>query len=297
MQAAMNLASTAVASTDTALSPGLQGQGWRARLALAYDAVDGTTRLIRRDHQGPLLVQKALYPEGPGVCHSLILHPPSGIVGGDRLDISVNAQAAAHALITMPGATRWYGSLGETAVQTLNIEVARDAVVEWLPPETIIFDHAIARLQTRITLDAGARYTGWEMVCLGRTAAGETFSSGRLQQQTELRLAGELLWDERARIDGDSALLRSAAGLAGAPVYATMLAAGAKIPAELLACCREHSVAGGARCAVSVMENLFVARYVGASCEQARAYFVALWRELRPLLAGRAAVTPRIWTT
>lgn len=274
-----------------------QGQGWRARLSLGYDAVDGTTRLIRRDHQGPLLVQKALYPEGPGVCHSLILHPPSGIVGGDRLEISVDAKAAAHALITMPGATRWYGSLGETAVQALNIEVARDAVVEWLPPETIIFDHAIAKLQSKITLEAGARYTGWEIVCLGRTAAGEKFANGRLQQQTELRLAGELLWDERARLEGDAALLQSPAGLAGAPVYATLLAAGAKIPAELLARCREHNVDGGARYGVSVMDNLLVARYVGASCEQARAYFIALWRELRPLLAGRAAVTPRIWTT
>lgn len=273
------------------------GRGWRARLHLEYAAVDGHTRLVKREHDGPLMVQKALYPEGPSVCHSLILHPPSGIVGGDRLAITAVVNADAHALITMPGATRWYRSLGEPAVQTIDIRVGRGGVFEWLPPETIIFDQAHAQLNNRVLLEAGARYTGWEIICLGRTASGEQFKTGRLRQRTEIRLDGKALWDERANVIGGSPLMHSPAGLAAAPVTATLLAAGVPIPADVMARCREIAVGGNARAGVSTMESLLVARYLGASSEEARNYFVALWRILRPLLAGRAAVTPRIWTT
>lgn len=272
-------------------------RGWRARLDLEYSMADGCTHLTRREHSGPLAIQKPLYPEGKAVCHSLILHPPSGIVGGDTLDISVAARAGAQALITMPGATRWYRSAGEAAHQNVTIALGRDAMLEWLPPETIVYDGAQPRMQTGVSLEAGARYIGWEILCLGRTASGEKFLQGQLRQHTELSIGGETVWDERANLAGDSPLLYSAAGLGACAVNATMLAAGAKIPPEVLARCRAHAVDGGARTGVSVIDKLLVARYVGGSTEQARAYFVSLWQELRPLLAGRAAVTPRIWNT
>ena len=282
------------AVSDTRTDAG--DRGWRACLHLEYSAVDGATRVSRREHSGPLTVQKPLYPEGPAVCHSLILHPPSGIVGGDSLEIDVGVNRAAHALITMPGATRWYGSAGATATQRMRFTLGRDAVLEWLPPETIVYSGAIARMQTTVNLEAGARYIGWEILCLGRTASGERFDAGLLRQQTAIYAGDALLWDERARISGDAPLMQSAAGLGGAPVSATMLAAGSKIPAEVITRCRALS-AKGARVGVSAIDTLTVARYVGGSTEQARAYFVELWRELRPLLAGREAVTPRIWNT
>lgn len=272
-------------------------RSWRARLALRYAAVNGETRLVKREHVGPLTIQKALYPEGRKVCHSLILHPPSGIVGGDRLEIDLDLQPNAHALVTMPGATRWYKSAGEESAQKLDIHVAASGVLEWLPPETIIFNRANARMQTRIALESGARYTGWEILCLGRTASGETFADGLLRQHTAITIGGALAWDERLRLSGDAPLLGSAVGLGRAPVSATLLAAGVKVPAELLARCREISVQGTARAGVSAMDAVFVARYVGASSEQAREYFVALWHVLRPLMAGCEAVTPRIWNT
>ncbi len=277
--------------------PDASDRGWRARLRLEYSSVDGATRVSRREHSGPLTAQKPLYPEGTAVCHTLILHPPSGIVGGDTLEIDIGVNRAAHALITMPGATRWYGSAGATATQCMNFAVGREAMLEWLPPETIVYSNAIARMQTTVNLEAGARYIGWEILCLGRTASGERFDAGLLRQQTAIRAGDSLLWDERARLAGDAALLRTAAGLGGAPVSATMLVVGVKISSDTMTRCRVLQAADGARVGVSAIDTLTVARYVGGSTEQARAYFVALWRELRPLLAGRAAVTPRIWTT
>ena len=148
-----------------------QSQRWEAALALEFAARDGATRLTGCRHRGPLRVQKALYPEGAAVCQTIILHPPAGIAGGDRLQISAALAAGTHAQITTPGAGKWYRSGGPEASQELDFALGRDAVLEWLPQETIIFDGAKAHMATRIRLDADSRYLGWEILCLGRRAA------------------------------------------------------------------------------------------------------------------------------
>jgi urease accessory protein len=272
-------------------------KNWLARLDLEYAVVDARTGLTRRSHSGPLVVQKPLYPEGPEVCHTLILHPPGGIAGGDTLAVGVTLKAGANVLITMPGATKWYRTQDAAASQRLEVSVDAGAVLEWLPPETIVFNNAVARMQTAIDVAAGGCYLGWEILCLGRTASGEAFDAGDIRQTTEISVAGELVWSERGHLEGGSRLLSSSAGLGGAPVSAIMLVAGKSAGPELVAQCREVKLDGAARSGITAMSNLFIARYTGQSGEQAREYFVALWRLLRPFYAGREAITPRIWTT
>jgi urease accessory protein len=270
---------------------------WLARLELEYAVADARTRLARRSHCGPLLVQKSLYPEGPPVCHTLILHPPGGIAGSDELAMDVRLKPGAHTLITMPGATKWYRTEGTPASQRLDIQIAAGAILEWLPPETIVYDRAAARMHTTIELAPGGHYFGWEILCLGRTASGESYDAGDLRQTTEISIGGELRWCERCRLDGGSRLLDSAAGLAGAPVSAILLAAGKTVAPEVIAQCRAISPGDGARAGITALPDILVARYVGNSSEQAKNYFIGLWRVLRPHLSGRAAVTPRIWAT
>jgi urease accessory protein len=48
---------------------------------------------------------------------------------------------------------------------------------------------------------------------------------------------------------------------------------------------------------VTRVPHVLIARYVGNSVAAARTYFATLWRVLRPALAGREAVYPRIWNT
>ena len=76
---------------------------WHAELELGYGRFGDTTRPIQRRHKGPLRVQKHLYAEGPHVCQHIIVHPPGGIAGGDRLDISASVGPDAWAQLTSPG--------------------------------------------------------------------------------------------------------------------------------------------------------------------------------------------------
>lgn len=271
---------------------------WLARLDLGFERRGAETILARRDHLGPLRIQKPLYPEGADLCHAIVLHPPAGIAGGDRLQIGIEAGAGARALLTTPGAGKWYRSAGPWAEQAVTIKVGAGGTAEWLPQESIVFAGAQARMRTTVELGEGARYLGVETLCFGRRASGETFGGGSLRLATDIRLAGRRLWHERGQIDGGSPLMSSPIGLAGYSVCATVLAAGSEIDAAALAACRAAaSRETGAQWGVTVMPQLFVGRYLGHSAEAAREWFIALWETLRPAFIGRPAAVPRIWNT
>ena len=271
---------------------------WQAALDLGFERRGGSTRLVRRQHSGPLRVQKALYPEGPELCHAIVLHPPAGIAGGDRLEIGIEVADDAQALLTTPGAGKWYRSAGPLAEQAVNIRVGAGATAEWLPQESIVFSGAEACMRTAVELAEGARFISVETLCFGRRASGESFDRGSLQLASDIRLDGQLLWQERGRIAGASPLLHSPIGLAGYSLCSTVLAAGVDIDAPTLAACRTTtSKEAGAQYGVSAMPRLFVGRYLGHSAEAAREWFVTLWQHLRPIMAGREAAVPRIWNT
>jgi len=270
--------------------------GWRAELALGFERRGAKSVLAARRQDGPLAVQKPLYPEGEGVCHAIVLHPPGGVAGGDELEIAARVGEGAHALLTTPGAGKWYRSAGAWARQSLGFEVARGACLEWLPQETIVFDGALAGMRTEVRLEGDARFIGWEILCLGRTGSGERFARGACRLATEVSREGRPLWHERGRIEGGSPLIESAAGLRGEPVAGTLLASAPEIDDYVLGACRELRPAVGAG-AVTRLPELLVARYLGSSSESARNWFIALWRILRPALLGRESIEPRIWRT
>jgi urease accessory protein len=261
---------------------------WKARLALRFEARGARSILADRRMDGPLVVQKALHPEGDAVCHAIVVHPPGGIAGGDELALSCDATPGAHALLTTPGAGKWYRSSGAPASQRLHMRVG--GTLEWLPRETIVFDGAVAALESEVELGPTGRYIGWEVVCLGRTVSGERFTRGSLRLASRVSRVGKPLWSERGRIRGDDALLRSPAGLDGRRVFGTLVATLDGDAAALVASCRAHA-------AVTHLPGLLVARYLGDSTEEAFERFTRLWALLRPAVAGRDAVAPRIWST
>lgn len=266
--------------------------GWQASLALGFAHADGATRLVRREHRGPLRVQKALYPEGPRACHVILVHPPGGVAGGDRLRIEMALEAGTHVLATTPGAAKWYRVNGRPASQAVRLRVAAGAALEWLPQETIFYDDADVVLEHELDLAEDASYIGMEILCFGRRASGERFARGRVAQRTRIRRAGRTIWWEQGRIEAGAAL-DSPLGLGGHAVCATLLAVGKPAPGPMLAALR----AADPGLALSQVKNVFVARHLGMQAEDARASLLRVWQALRPHLLGIAAQPPRIWTT
>jgi urease accessory protein len=270
---------------------------WHARLALDFAARDGRSVLTRREQYGPLAVQKPLYPEGDAVCHTVLLHPPGGIAGGDQIDIALTLDAGGHALITTPGAAKWYRSLGAVAQQQVRCHVAAGAALEYLPQESILFDGCHGSSVLEVQLDEGATFIGWDISVMGRPASGEDYLSGVFRQRSEILINGQSVLFESARLAGDDAFLRSSAGYRGYRVTGTLLAAGKKASADTLAACRALVLPLGALAGITQCPSVLIARYLGDDAEAARTYFAQVWSRLRPDLLGREAQPPRIWST
>lgn len=279
---------------------------WHGQLHLTY-CRDGerTTSLDR--HDGPLRVLQRLYPEHPGTCHHVLVHPPGGIAGGDVLDMQVSLEAGSHALITTPGATRFYKSLGAEAVQNLHARLAPGTRLEWLPLETLAYRGCVASNRMHFDLAPGAEMMGWDVLALGLPAAGQhfddpAFAHGRFTQ--EIHLPGA--WLERGTVAArDIALLDSPLGWAGHRVMATLWwAAGAPIQADrrdaLLQAARQRqadSPLAAHSGSTSPHEQVVVLRVLAHRVEPAMALLTSVWACWRELAWGLPACPPRVWRT
>jgi len=277
--------------------------GWHGELAIDY-WLEGDRTLAHDRHRGPLRVLQRLYPEGPGICHHVLVHPPGGLVGGDTLDISLQLGAGSHALLTTPGAARFYRSAGPAAAQQVSLRLAEGARLEWLPLETIAYRGCRARNGLRFDLAEGAEMMGWDLLALGLPASGLGFEgAGEVWQHLEW----PGVWLERGHLAAsDRALLDSPLGLDGCSVLGTLWwASGSPMSTSrretLLeaarACFADHP-ALAARAGVTALDaRVIVARVLAHHVEPAFALWRAVrerWRALAWDLAGEA---PRLWRT
>ncbi|CAN5694393.1 urease accessory protein UreD [soil metagenome] len=203
---------------------------WHARLDLDYrcEPANGVQHSVARfAHTGPLRILQSLYPEGDAICHNVLVHPPGGLVGGDTLDIAITAAPGSHGLITTPGATRFYRSDGEAALQHTRIALQDNARIEWLPLEAICHSGCLAENRLSVTLAPTAELIGWDVTALGLPSASQPFESGSFRQHIEV----PGLWLERGRIDAsDLRMMNGPLGLAGRRCMASIFfVAGSKL--------------------------------------------------------------------
>jgi len=271
--------------------------GWKAHLRLHYRR-DGERTLAHDRHEGPLRVLKALHPEGPGICHHVVVHPPGGVVGGDVLQLDAQLDSGAHALITTPGATRFYRSAGALARQQVNLSLDAGARLEWLPLETIAHRDCNAHNQVTLQLAPGAQCLGWDVLALGLPAAGEAFDRGRFQQHLEL--SGT--WLDRGLIRGDDRLLLdSPLGLGGQRVLGTLWF----VSGTAWANDRREALLESARALLgdtlagvtAVHERVLVLRALAPHVEAAMRLLQAVRAAWRLHAWGLQAEPPRVWRT
>ncbi len=279
---------------------------WTARLDLDFNCADvepgspagfalpQKTRLGFR-HEGPLRIQKALYPEGPSPCHAIVVHPPGGIAGGDRLEIKVSSRAASHGLITTPSAAKWYGSdANNPASQWL--DVALDGALEWLPQETIVFNRAQVQSEIHVRASREAAMIGWDHLIFGRKASGESFDTGCFRQSLSIEIDGDVVWHDRLVLHGGDPLFGSPIGLRGHHAFATVWAVLPSSSSWTETVIEQLRGAAGGIAWTPLHPRLVVGRVL-AEPAKLKSLLHGAWEFLRPSVFGMPAVAPRLWAT
>jgi urease accessory protein len=258
--------------------------------------MDGVTRVVERRHEGPLRVQKSLYPEGPEVCHHIIVHPPAGLVGGDRVAISLDLEKNARVFVSTPGAQKWYRSPGPWASQTVTLQLGEKASLEWFPQEAILYNQSLGSSLTEVVLARDAVFMGWDIVCLGRVESGEHFLEGSYCPQTRVIRDNTLIWFEKGRMHGGTHWFKSPVGLNGMAVMGTFIASGSGLSDTMGKDVQERFGERLNMC-VTRVPGVLVARYLGHDAWEAKRLFSEVWRMIRPVMLDRPAISPRIWAT
>ena len=274
---------------------------WQARLRLDY-SLERQRTVARHTHEGPLRILQSLYPEGDTVCHNVLIHPPGGLVGGDTLALDIRVGAGAHGLITTPGATRFYRSLGPSAVQSTQISLSEQARLEWLPLENLC--HNDCRAENRLTLDLapGSEVLGWDITALGLPHAQQAFERGSFLQHLE----APGVWLERGEMRAaDQRLMQGPAGLAGQACLGTLFfVTGSPIDRQRRSAALElaqsllQTHALRARAGVtSPNERVLVVRVLAPLVEPVGELLRQLWAGWRQVLWQLGCARPRIWAT
>jgi len=279
----MNRATTAGAPLHDKIFAANRAVG---RIALAVTAGPGGTRRGRVHEAGSL---RARFPNGNGqTLDAVIVNVAGGMTGGDRFDIAVKVGAGASLNVTSAAAEKIYRSLGPDTEIAVKLEAGAGGRLAWLPQETIMFDRARLRRKIDVDLAPDATLLLAEATVFGRSAMGETVTSGCFFDRWRVRVGGALVFAESIRLDGGiTQTLNERAVAAGGVAVASVL----KIPGddENAAAIRAMQQDFSAEVGASAWNGLALVRCVAADG-------AALRHDLmRVLTALGGAPLPRLW--
>ncbi|WP_051284302.1 MULTISPECIES: urease accessory protein UreD [Nisaea] len=220
-----------------------------------------------------------------------------GIVSGDLYETDISVGSGASLTLTAQAAEKIYKSSGAEAGNHLTMRVAEGGVLEWLPQGTILFDRALFRQRVRFDLAADSTLFAGAISVLGRSAMGETFSSGRYREHWDLKRDGRLVWADRFELADPAGAAAVASGLRDVSSFATALFARPDA-ADDLDWAREvqTGAAGDIRCGVTAIDNnLLVMRWLGPDAMRLRNAVGAFWSAARVRWLGLPARMPVIW--
>jgi urease accessory protein len=261
----------------------------RGTIALAVAAAHGVTRRTRVHEAGSLRVR---FP-GPRSAdlEAMIVNTAGGIAGGDRLAVDVAVGEAARLAVTTTAAEQIYRSLGPAATVQVNLTVAANGKLTWLPQETILFDSARLRRTIEVDLAEDATLVLAEALLFGRAAMGEVVEQGSLFDRWRVRRGGRLVFAETVRLDADiGTRLRQRAAAAGGGAVATLLVVPgdeARVAALRVAALRVAATWQG-EVALSAWNGLAVARFVAREGSDLR-------HDLAAVLTALGVALPRLW--
>lgn len=265
---------------------------------------DGVTRLAQLYQRDPLRV---LFPApaagDPPV--AVIVTTSGGLVAGDRLDIRIDLTPGAAAHVTASAAEKVYRSTGRTTTINQTLSIGSGATLEFLPPETILFDGARLQRETIIDLAPGSAFLGGDIVVFGRRARGERFARGFLREVWELRRDGDLVWGDALHLEDDDGeddvgrIIDDPACFDGAAAFATMIlsppAGDARSLLETARFLRSSSATTGVRAGATIIAGLVIARWLAADTLVLRRAYADLACHFRSAALGLPNRLPRVW--
>lgn len=260
---------------------------------------DGATRLTHLFQHDPLRVLFPYAGAGEPPVAALVT-TSGGLVAGDRVDVRVRLAEGAAAHVTASAAEKVYRSQGAETRVAQRFAVAPGASLEFLPPETILFDAARLRRTAKIELALGAGFLGGGIIVFGRRASREAFTRGLLREVWEVWRDGCLVWGDALHIDGDvAAVMDDPACIDNAAACATLiLAPPLHDPRTLIDGVRDvlaQSAAPGLRAGATLVAGLLVARWLGTDALALRRAYADLACHLRKVALGLPPRLPRLW--
>jgi urease accessory protein len=281
---------TSLSEASRAVLPRMVG---RAHVRFAMRG--GETRLSGLDQVAPLRV---LFPR------TEVDEPPlaavttvsGGLVGGDRLDMSIALEEGASAVAMGQAAEKVYRSTGPDSQVEIALLVGPGGWLEWLPQETILFDGSRLARRTSIDLHATGRLMAGECVVFGRLARGEVMRNGFLRDTWEVRRDGRLVWADALMVDDDIfARLEAPVGFGGARAYATALYCGPNVTDHMERAKALTENLEGVRAGATCVHGVLVARWLSEDPLALRGAFERYWMEMRLAAGGLPARLPRLW--
>ena len=152
---------------------------------------------------------------------AILINTAGGLAGGDEVWVDLGVESGAKLCVTSQSAERVYRTIGPSASVHLEISVAAQGNLQWLPRETILFDGSSLDRTINVKLATSARFLGLESVVFGREHSGETISALKYSENWRIEREAKLCHAERFVSDG--ALPRSKATLANAGAIATLI--------------------------------------------------------------------------
>jgi urease accessory protein len=262
-------------------------------LKLRFQRAAGETCLADLYQTSPLRVLFPYPMPGDPVTAALV-NTAGGLVGGDHHTIDIQVGAGAAVLACAQAAEKVYRSLGADSRIDLRLQVGAGGWLEMLPQETILFDRSRLRRQTIVNLAPEGQFLGGEIIVLGRHASGEQLEEGLLQDHWEIHRDGRLVWIDRFQLAEDiGQLSRRPALLGGHLAMASMIMVTAE-PADHLTDIRAQLAGFCGRASVTIINGVFVARWLSSDPLALRQSFAKTWILLRSVKKMPASL-PRLW--
>lgn len=226
---------------------------------------------------------------------AVMINTAGGLTGGDRMDSELSLQRDARLTVTAQAAEKIYKSVGP-AVEIRNImNLGEGAFLEWMPQETILFNHSSLDRLNKVQLTSTSRFLGVETTLFGRLAHGENVEYAMLKDGWKIWRDGRLIWIDALHMHEDFARqLDRPALLDGARALATLIYAGPDSD-DHLPLLRDLALGCECRVAATAFDGFLVTRFLAPDGFTLRQDMTRILKNFRAVLHGADIALPRVW--